>query len=75
MIQRKVFPRQQAPNESIMNKVASANVGESPMADSQAMAEQLKGQQMANAVTDTSKMAKGAEALMPKVPNTMGGMG
>ena len=75
MIQRKVFPRQQAPNESIMNKVASANVGESPMSDSQAMAEQLKGQQMANAVTDTSKMAKGAEALMPKVPNTMGGMG
>ena len=45
------------------------------MTDSQVQGAQVQGERMAQALGDVQKLAKGAEAMMPKVPNTMGGMG
>ena len=76
MMMRKVFPRQQMPGAgNLQSKLATGNVGQSPMTDSQVQGEQVQGQKMAQALGDVQKLAKGAEAMMPKVPNTMGGMG
>ena len=75
MMMRKVFPRQQMPNSALASKLMTGVSGQSPMTDSQIQQEQLQGQHMANAIGDVEKLAKGAEAIMPKVPNTMGGMG
>jgi hypothetical protein len=75
MMMRKVFPRQQMPGASMQNKLATGNVGQSPMTDSQVQGEQVMGQQMSAALGDVQKLAKGQEAIMPKTPNTMGGLG
>ena len=76
MMMRKVFPRQQMPGAgNLQSKLATGNVGQSPMTDSQVQGEQVQGERMAQALGDVQKLAKGAEAMMPKVPNTMGGMG
>ncbi|MAN64152.1 MAG: hypothetical protein CMI60_19640 [Parvibaculum sp.] len=75
MLMRKVFPRQQMPNAQLQQKLGAGIVGQSPMTDQQVQGEQMMAQQMANAVTDVDKLAKGSEALMPKRPNTMGGIG
>jgi hypothetical protein len=76
MMMRKVFPRQQMPGSgNLQSKLATGNVGQSPMTDDQVQGEQVQSQKMAAALGDVSKLAKGQEALMPKVPNTMGGLG
>lgn len=76
MMMRKVFPRQQMPGAgNLQQKLGAGIVPQSPMTEGQVQGEQMMAQQMANAVTDVDKLAKGSEAIMPKVPNTMGGMG
>ena len=75
MMMRKVFPRQQPPVGNLRDKLLTAQAPGSEMAEMQVMGETAKGQNIANAITNVDKMAKGQEALMPKVPNTMGGLG
>ena len=75
MMMRKVFPRQQPPSGSLRGNLMTAQAPGSEMAEMQSMAETAKVQNTANAITNVDKMAKGQEALMPKVPNTMGGLG
>ena len=75
MMMRKVFPRQQPPVGNLRDKLMTAQAPGSEMAEMQVMGETAKGQNIADAITNVDKMAKGQEALMPKVPNTMGGLG
>jgi hypothetical protein len=75
MMMRKVFPRQQPPAGNLRDKLMTAQAPGSEMAEMQVMQETAKGQNVAEAITSVDKMAKGQEALMPKVPNTMGGLG
>ena len=74
MMMRKVFPRQPLPG-GMKGMVMNAQAADSQMAQGQVMGEGMQNQQMAAALGNVDKLAKGAEALMPKVPNTMGGMG